>query len=99
MARRLTVLVLTLVILGSTACSVASPNSSPTTSSNSSTSAGTPPTQGVALNDPGTPFASTSVWNAPLPIDTPVNPNDTDYLNVIKDDNCGEPTAVPEKPV
>jgi hypothetical protein len=94
MARRLTVLVLTLVALGSTACSAASPNSS-------STGPSTPPTEGVALalSKPGTPFASNSIWNTPLPADTPVNPNDTDYRNVIEDDNCGEPTAVPETPV
>lgn len=101
MARRLTVLVLTLVTLGATACSATSSNSSPTTSSIGSTGPSTPPTSGVALvlSRSGTPFASNSVWTTPLPADTPTNPNDADYLNVIKDDNCGEPAAVPEKPV
>jgi hypothetical protein len=77
---RLTVLVLTLLTLGLTACS-------PT------------PGVGLALGRPGTPFAATSVWNIPLPINTPVNPNNTDYLNVIAENNCGKPTAVPETPV
>jgi hypothetical protein len=101
MGRRLIVLVLTLVTLGATACSTTSSNSSSTTGSIHSTSPSTAPTPGVALalSEPGTPFASTSVWNTPLPDDTPVNPNNDDYLDVIKDNNCGQPTAVPETPV
>lgn len=94
MARRFTVLALTLLTLGATACSTTSPDPLPTTGPDT-------PSAGVALalSQPGTPFASTSVWNTPLPADTPVNPNNADYQNVIEDDNCGEPTAVPETPV
>jgi hypothetical protein len=101
MARRLTVVLLTVLTLGATACSTTGGTSSPTTGSISPTGLSTPPTQGVALalSRPGTPFASTSVWNRPLPAHTPVNPNSADYRNVIEDDNCGEPTAVPETPV
>jgi hypothetical protein len=57
------------------------------------------PSVALALSDPGTPFAPTSVWNTQLPTNTPVNPNNADYLNVIAQNNCGELTAVPETPV
>jgi hypothetical protein len=63
------------------------------------TTTATVPTDGdvaLAWDEPGTPFASTSVWNTALPADTPVNPNNADYLNSIEDNACGESTAVPE---
>ncbi len=50
----------------------------------------------LAWDEPGTPFDSTSVWNTPLPTDTPANPNNSDYLNAIEDNACGETTATPE---
>jgi hypothetical protein len=94
MARRLTVLVLTLLTVVLTACSTTSSNSSPTTGPST-------PTAGVALalSEPGTPFAPTSIWNAQLPATTPVNRNNADYLNVIEDNNCDKATAVPETSV
>jgi hypothetical protein len=73
-----------------------------TTEPPTTTTTTTAPVEGIvalALSEAGTPFASTSVWNTPLPADTPVNSNNADYLNVIKDNDCGERTAVPERPV
>jgi hypothetical protein len=44
----------------------------------------------------GTPFvAPDSIWDTPLPADTPVNVNQPDYLNVIEDNECGIDPAVP----
>jgi hypothetical protein len=49
----------------------------------------------LAWDEPGTPFDSTSVWNTPLPTDTPANPDNADYLNAIEDNACGESMATP----
>jgi hypothetical protein len=44
----------------------------------------------------GTPFvASDSIWNTPLAADTDVNPNQSDYLNIIEDNECGIDPAAP----
>ena len=42
----------------------------------------------LALSTPGTPFAPTSIWNTLLPSNTPVNPNNAAYLNVIQNNLC-----------
>jgi hypothetical protein len=55
-------------------------------------------TVSLALCDPGTPFAASSFWNTPLPANTPVNPNNADYLNAIAYNLCFDTTAVPSTP-
>ncbi|HZL07958.1 MAG TPA: hypothetical protein VFC50_02080 [Candidatus Dormibacteraeota bacterium] len=60
-----------------------------------------PPMDGnvaLSLMSAGTPFAPTSFWNTILPNNTPVNPNNAAYLNVIAYNLCGDQTAVPETP-
>ena len=42
----------------------------------------------LALMSPGTPFAPSSFWNTPLPSNTPVNTNNPEYLNAIKNNIC-----------
>jgi hypothetical protein len=79
--------------------SVAAPSTTEPPTTITTTTAPVEGNVALALSEAGTPFASTSVWNTPLPADTPVNPNDADYLNVIEDNDCGDRTAVPERPV
>lgn len=52
----------------------------------------------LALTSPGTPFAASSFWNTPLPASTPVNVNNSAYLNAIAYNLCFDATAVPETP-
>ena len=66
----------------------------------SGSSPNTPMDGNVALSlpTPGTPFAASSFWNTPLPTNTPVNPNNTAYINAIKYNLCQDTTVDPSTP-